>query len=89
MWQEEMPGRNVRMSLRLRQIQLETQGLGLFFRGLQHAVDLYRGELSEWFKEHAWKACGLHGLQGSNPWLSAIFCNIPIDSQLEPADIHL
>ncbi len=30
------------------------------------------GEMSEWFKEHAWKVCILpKGIQGSNPCLSA------------------
>ena len=29
------------------------------------------GEVSEWFKEHAWKACVLKGTGGSNPFLSA------------------
>lgn len=33
-----------------------------------------KGELSEWFKEHAWKACvPLKGTEGSNPSLSALF----------------
>ena len=31
------------------------------------------GEMSEWFKEHAWKVCVLQkGTEGSNPSLSAI-----------------
>ena len=30
------------------------------------------GEMSEWFKEHAWKVCVLQkGTAGSNPALSA------------------
>ena len=30
------------------------------------------GEMSEWFKEHAWKVCILQkGIAGSNPALSA------------------
>ena len=29
------------------------------------------GEVSEWFKEHAWKACVPKGTAGSNPVLSA------------------
>ena len=30
------------------------------------------GELSEWFKEHAWKVCiPQKGIEGSNPSLSA------------------
>jgi peptide-methionine (S)-S-oxide reductase len=30
------------------------------------------GRVSEWFKEHAWKACVPHGTAGSNPVPSAI-----------------
>ena len=30
------------------------------------------GEVSEWPKEHAWKACVSQGTVGSNPTLSAI-----------------
>ena len=31
------------------------------------------GEMSEWLKEHAWKACvGVNSTVGSNPTLSAI-----------------
>ena len=31
-----------------------------------------KGEMSEWFKEHAWKVCVLQkGTAGSNPALSA------------------
>lgn len=29
------------------------------------------GEMAEWFKAHAWKACGVYALAGSNPVLSA------------------
>ena len=29
------------------------------------------GEMSEWFKEHAWRACNPKGFVGSNPTLSA------------------
>ena len=33
---------------------------------------LFCGEMSEWFKEHAWKVCVLQkGTAGSNPALSA------------------
>ena len=33
---------------------------------------LGKGELSEWFKEHAWKVCiPQKGIEGSNPSLSA------------------
>ena len=32
----------------------------------------YRGEMAEWLKAHAWKACIPQGIQGSNPCLSAI-----------------
>ncbi len=31
----------------------------------------YRGEMAEWLKAHAWKACIPQGIQGSNPCLSA------------------
>jgi hypothetical protein len=31
------------------------------------------GEMAEWFKAHAWKACLPKGNVGSNPSLSAIF----------------
>ncbi len=31
------------------------------------------GEMAEWLKAHAWKACIPQGIQGSNPCLSAIF----------------
>jgi hypothetical protein len=30
------------------------------------------GEMAEWLKAHAWKACVLKGTVGSNPTLSAI-----------------
>ena len=50
--------------------------------GLQRLVDFplppkpfkaARGEVSEWFKEHAWKACmWVSCIEGSNPSLSAI-----------------
>ncbi len=29
------------------------------------------GEMAEWLKAHAWKACSLQGDVGSNPSLSA------------------
>ena len=32
------------------------------------------GEMAEWLKAHAWKACIPQGIQGSNPCLSAIRC---------------
>ena len=31
------------------------------------------GEMAEWLKAHAWKACIPQGIQGSNPCLSATF----------------
>ena len=35
-------------------------------------LHIYIGEMSEWFKEHAWKVCILQkGIAGSNPALSA------------------
>jgi hypothetical protein len=33
------------------------------------------GEMAEWLKAHAWKACVPQGTQGSNPCLSAILWN--------------
>jgi hypothetical protein len=30
------------------------------------------GEVSEWLKEHAWKACVVNATAGSNPALSAL-----------------
>jgi hypothetical protein len=30
------------------------------------------GQVSEWPKEHAWKACIPQGIEGSNPSLTAI-----------------
>jgi hypothetical protein len=33
---------------------------------------LHCGEMAEWLKAHAWKACIPQGIQGSNPCLSAI-----------------
>jgi hypothetical protein len=30
------------------------------------------GQMAEWLKAHAWKACIPQGIQGSNPCLSAI-----------------
>ena len=40
------------------------------------------GEMAEWLKAHAWKACIPQGIQGSNPCLSAIPCHpyAPIQS---------
>ena len=36
------------------------------------------GEMAEWLKAHAWKACIPQGIQGSNPCLSAInYCPHP------------
>ena len=32
---------------------------------------VYNGEVSERSKEHAWKVCIPHGIEGSNPSLSA------------------
>ncbi len=44
-------------------------------------VDSYRfadrGEMAEWLKAHAWKACIPQGIQGSNPCLSATFAFQP------------
>jgi hypothetical protein len=38
---------------------------------------LNRGEMAEWLKAHAWKACIPQGIQGSNPCLSANFLLSP------------
>jgi hypothetical protein len=38
---------------------------------------LSAGEMAEWLKAHAWKACIPQGIQGSNPCLSAIICSKP------------
>ena len=35
-------------------------------------VEFEAGEMAEWLKAHAWKACLPQGNQGSNPCLSAI-----------------
>ena len=38
---------------------------------------MVKGEVSEWLKEHAWKACVHHKCtEGSNPSLSAITIDI-------------
>ena len=41
-----------------------------------HMIDSYsphyRGEMAEWLKAHAWKACIPQGIQSSNLCLSAI-----------------
>ena len=34
------------------------------------------GEMAEWLKAHAWKACIPQGIQGSNPCLSATFSEV-------------
>lgn len=39
---------------------------------LSHIIAFYFGEVAEWFKAHAWKACKpFKGFGGSNPPLSA------------------
>ena len=40
---------------------------------LSISQNLINGEMSEWSKEHVWKACIPQGILGSNPSLSAIF----------------
>ena len=35
-----------------------------------------RGEMAEWLKVHAWKACVSKGTEGSNPSLSATLFHI-------------
>jgi hypothetical protein len=43
-------------------------------RGALHITRAFGGEMAEWFKAHAWKACvGLYPTEGSNPSLSASF----------------
>ncbi len=39
---------------------------------LQSESQVRAGEMAEWLKAHAWKACIPQGIQGSNPCLSAI-----------------
>ena len=41
------------------------------FSGTLDNVDKQDGEMAEWLKAHAWKACLPQGNQGSNPCLSA------------------
>ncbi len=36
-----------------------------------HKMHVYR-EVAEWLKAHAWKVCIPKGIEGSNPFLSAI-----------------
>ena len=36
------------------------------------------GEVSEWSKEHAWKACIRQRIEGSNPSLTAIYEKAPV-----------
>ncbi len=40
---------------------------------IRHALERERisGEMAEWLKAHAWKACVPQGTEGSNPSLSA------------------
>lgn len=38
-----------------------------------HGTSEHSGEVSEWFKEHAWRACNPKGFGGSNPPLSVAF----------------
>jgi hypothetical protein len=38
---------------------------------LDSSSPLHSGEMAEWLKAHAWKACIPQGIQGSNPCLSA------------------
>jgi hypothetical protein len=40
-----------------------------------------RGEMAEWLKAHAWKACIPQGIQGSNPCLSATTFRSPGNQQ--------
>ena len=40
---------------------------------MERSVPAPSGEMAEWLKAHAWKACIPQGIQGSNPCLSAIF----------------
>ncbi len=45
----------------------------MFFREMFHLSCCKRGEMAEWLKAHAWKACIPQGIQGSNPCLSATY----------------
>ena len=42
---------------------------------------LRAGEVAEWSKAHAWKACIRQRIEGSNPSLSAIFSSLAPASQ--------
>jgi hypothetical protein len=44
------------------------------------------GEMSEWLKEHAWKACMRKRIEGSNPSLSASFRGFEADARGRPRD---
>ena len=44
---------------------------GVLASGVSPCKLLVQGEMAEWLKAHAWKACIPQGIQGSNPCLSA------------------
>jgi hypothetical protein len=48
--------------------------IGFFMRRIwyTHEDGLTAGEMAEWLKAHAWKACLPQGNVGSNPTLSAM-----------------
>ena len=47
-------------------------GIFTLFSNLE-IESFFDGEVSEWSKEHAWKVCiPQKGIEGSNPFLSAI-----------------
>ena len=70
---EKLPGQlfngggtlhRLRAPLVLRSFELKT-------RGISETVSVASGEVAEWFKAHAWKACVGNTTGGSNPPLSA------------------
>ena len=47
------------------------------------------GEVSEWLKEHAWKACvSVPGTEGSNPSLSAILAAYKMVASAPVGPVH-
>ena len=52
------------------------------FRNLYFVVWYLNGEVAEWFKAHAWKACGEQSLAGSNPVLSAEHSGYMVDMKV-------
>ena len=51
----------------------------------KHDLPNARGEMLEWLKRHAWKACKLQkGFRGSNPRLSAKILRRAVEGSLLP-----